>query len=131
MPDDLSKIKTIVIVMMENRSFDHILGYLSLPPFNRTDVNVHSTYPAWLARYTNKDKGQPYQPFLNTNPYDMPAEFDPPHERSNIKDQIGDLQGDGTYPMDGFVSAIPKGVSSDPAVRRLVMSYFGAAQAAM
>src|SRR5664279_4762517 len=127
----LDPIKTIVVVMMENRSFDHMLGYLSLPPFNRADVDGQSTDPAWLTRYTNKDQGQPYQPFLNTNPYDMPAEFDPPHERSNIKDQIGDLQSDGTYPMNSFVSAIPKGVSSDPAVRRLVMSYFGAAQAPM
>jgi phospholipase C len=28
MAKDLSRIKTIVIAMMENRSFDHILGYL-------------------------------------------------------------------------------------------------------
>ncbi len=29
MPPDLDPIKTIVILMMENRSFDHMLGYLS------------------------------------------------------------------------------------------------------
>jgi len=42
MPDDLSKINNIVIVMMENRSFDHMLGYLSLDPSNRTDVDGQS-----------------------------------------------------------------------------------------
>jgi len=29
--DQIDKIHNIVIVMMENRSFDHALGYLSLP----------------------------------------------------------------------------------------------------
>ncbi len=28
--DQLQKIKTIIVVMMENRSFDHMLGHLSL-----------------------------------------------------------------------------------------------------
>jgi phospholipase C len=29
---DLNRIKTIVVMMMENRSFDHLLGHLSLGP---------------------------------------------------------------------------------------------------
>ncbi len=68
MPIDLSPIRTIVVVMMENRSFDHLLGYLSLPPFNRTDVEGLSTDPAWLARFTNSDQGQSYPPRLNLDP---------------------------------------------------------------
>ena len=44
----LDPIKTIVVVMMENRSFDHMLGYLSLPPFNRTEVDGLKADPAWL-----------------------------------------------------------------------------------
>ena len=35
----LSDIKNIVILMMENRSFDHLLGYLSLGAGGRADVN--------------------------------------------------------------------------------------------
>ena len=31
MPKDLSRVQNIVITMLENRSFDHILGYLGLP----------------------------------------------------------------------------------------------------
>ena len=88
MPDDLSKIKNIVILMMENRSFDHMLGYLSLAPFNRTDVEGQSLDPAWLQRFTNYDGGQAYQPFHSTDPHMMPDDFDPPHGRSNIADHI-------------------------------------------
>jgi phospholipase C len=31
MPAGLDLIDTIVVVILENRSFDHMLGYLSLP----------------------------------------------------------------------------------------------------
>jgi phospholipase C len=127
---DLSKIKTIVVVMMENRSFDHILGYLSLPPFNRVDVDGLSNDPGWLARFTNYDTGQAIQPFLNPDPYDMPDDFDPPHERVNMAGNLGPLQNN-VYPMNGFVSAIPSTVSTNPEVRKLVMSYFGAEQVPM
>jgi phospholipase C len=37
-PGNLSKIDHIVVVMMENRSFDHMLGYLSLPTSGAGDV---------------------------------------------------------------------------------------------
>src|SRR2546427_7240833 len=115
--------------MMENRSFDHMLGYLSLPPF-KADVNGQSTDPAWLARFTNVDQGQPLQPALSTNPYTLPSGFDPPHERVDVAAHLGTLQN-GEYLMNGFVSAIPNQVSADPAARRLVMDYFGAEQAPM
>ena len=36
---DLDNIKTIVIVMMENRSFDHILGYTSNLPWQISYVH--------------------------------------------------------------------------------------------
>lgn len=127
---NMDKIRNIVVVMMENRSFDHILGYLSLPPFSRSDVDGLSTDPAWLDRFTNYDNGQAIQPFPSLDPYDMPDEFDPPHERSNMAGNLGTLQNN-VYPMNGFVSAIPATVSANPAVRKLVMSYFGAAQVPM
>jgi phospholipase C len=130
MPDDLNKIKTIVIVMMENRSFDHMLGYLSLDPFNRKDVDGQSLDPDWLKRFTNFDSGLAIQSFHSLDPHMMPDDFDPPHERSNIAAQI-DPRQDDSFPLNGFVSAIPPNVSTDPAVRRMVMSYFGAEQAPM
>ena len=33
----MEQIEHLVLVMMENRSFDHYLGALNLPPENRTD----------------------------------------------------------------------------------------------
>ena len=125
---NLDKIKTIVVVMMENRSFGHMLGYLSLAPSNRADVNGQSLDPAWLARFANDDKGQAVQPFLNNDPYSLPPGFDPPHGRGDVAKHLGTPQG-GAYPMNGFVGAIPDTVSTDPNVRRLVMGYFGAKEA--
>ncbi len=125
---DLSSIKTVVIVMMENRSFDHMLGYLSLPPFNRTEVDGQSQDPAWLAKFTNYDGANAYPPFHSTDPHTMPANFDPPHERTNIAAQI-DPRQDDSFPLNAFVSAIPPSVSTDPSLRKLVMGYFGAAEA--
>jgi phospholipase C len=57
----------------------------------------------------------------------MPDDFDPPHERGNMAANLGSLQNN-LYPMNGFVSAIPASVSTNPDVRKLVMSYFGAEQ---
>jgi len=124
---NLSEIKHVFVVMMENRSFDHMLGYLSVPPFNRTEVDGLRADPDWVARFTNHDAGRAISPFLSTNPYTMPDDFDPPHERSNIAAQM-DPRQDSIYPMNGFAAAIPPSVSTDPEVRKLVMSYFGADQ---
>jgi hypothetical protein len=54
----------------------------------------------------------------------MPNDFDPPHERSNIAAQI-DPRQDDSFPLNGFVSAIPPKISTNPEIRKLVMSYFG------
>jgi phospholipase C len=121
-------IKTLVVVMMENRSFDHMLGYLSLPPYDRPDVLGQSLDPAWLAEFANPDGNQSFQPFHNTQPYYLPPGFDPPHQRSDVTHHLGSLNN-GVYPMNGFVNAIPQGVSSNPDHRRLVMGYFGADEA--
>jgi phospholipase C len=121
----LDNIKNIVIVMMENRSFDHMLGHLSLPPFNRRDVDGLSNDSEWIKRYTNYDGGNAYPPRRSTNPYWLPDKFDPPHERINIAEQLGKPVND-EYPMNGFVSALPQTLSTQPEDRRLVMDYFGA-----
>ncbi|HTL56595.1 MAG TPA: alkaline phosphatase family protein [Candidatus Limnocylindrales bacterium] len=123
----IDDIKTVVIVLMENRSFDHMLGYLSLPPSSRIDVDGQSADPAWLTKFANQDGTQQFQPFHNDDPYYLPAKFDPPHQRENVAEHLGVLNN-GTYAMNGFVAAIPQSVSSNPDHRRLVMGYFGAAE---
>ena len=127
---DLNKIKTIVVVMMENRSFDHMLGYRSLPPLS-ADVDGQRDDPAWKKQFANVDVGgEEAQPFHSDNPYSLPKDFDPPHQRSDVAKHLGELK-DGTYPMNGFVGAIPTAVSPYHTDRRLVMGYFGAKEAPM
>jgi phospholipase C len=125
---NLNDIKTVVIVLMENRSFDHMLGYLSLPPYNRTDVDGQRADSAWLSQFANPDGGQLFQAFHNEDPYYLPPGFDPPHQRKNVTNHLGSLNN-GVYSMNGFVGAIPQDVASNPNHRRLVMGYFRANEA--
>jgi phospholipase C len=118
------------MLMMENRSFDHLLGYLNLPGSGRTDVDGLEADPAWLAGHANPDGATMNPPYLSDDPYSMPAKFDPPHERTNVEANLGAVV-DGQFAMDGFINPIDPAVSSDPAVRKLVMSYFNAQSAPM
>jgi phospholipase C len=126
---NLEKIKTIVLVMMENRSFDHMLGYRSLPPLN-IPLDGQRENAAWKNAVANVDtiNGRAQEPFPNLNPYSLPSGFDPPHQRTDVAMHLGDFVN-GVYAMNGFIKAIPAKVSSNPNDRRLVMSYFGAAEA--
>lgn len=103
--DQLDKIHNIIIVMMENRSFDHAIGYLSLP---------ESAYPNWhkiegvrqaIAQgYTNLNPaGDPVSP----HPIDLfwNAAQDPPHERKPVARQLGAPSAQGLFPMNGFVQS--------------------------
>ncbi|HSL05706.1 MAG TPA: alkaline phosphatase family protein [Nitrospiraceae bacterium] len=96
-PDQL---KTIVVVMMENRSFDHVLGYLALPQFGgRTDVDglLHSdTDPAFANEYDH----QIYRPFSMS---DGPLNSDMPHSRREVSTQLAFRRKRAT--MSGFVQA--------------------------
>lgn len=85
MADLKRDIDTVVIVLMKNRSFDHILGYLGLPPDSRKIEELRLKDDPCFA---NPYNGQSYPPYHLTR-LDMP--HDPPHERPWIKEQIGDL----------------------------------------
>jgi phospholipase C len=130
MPVDLGRIKTIVIVMMENRSFDNLLGYLCLPPNNWKNVEGLATTQQWLDKVASIHEGTKYRPFLLTDPYDL-IDADPPHERDPIAIQMGEPVN-GIFPMNGFVTnyAIAKGAKPLTATSQPpVMGYFGADQA--
>jgi len=125
---ELNQIKTIVVVMMENRSFDHMLGYLSLDPYNWKVEGLGKT-PAWQDQSLSVFNGSKYPPFLLTDPYDL-IDADPPHERDQIATQMG-TPVNGAFPMDGFVTnyATAKGASPvNPDSKPPVMGYFTAEQ---
>lgn len=89
MPIDLDPIKTIVVVMMENRSFDNLLGYLALDPtWHGKNVEGVGGTEAWRDKVASIYNANRYSPFLLTDPYDA-IDADPPHERDPITLQMG------------------------------------------
>jgi phospholipase C len=123
---NLNSIETLVVVIMENRSFDHMLGYLSLPEFGKTLDGLQAD-PAWLSQVANAYGGESYRPFLY-EPLDLPA--DPPHERKDIAAQLGALSGN-SYPMNGFVESYASVTEIAPDKPPAVMGYYTPRQAPM
>ena len=96
----LADIETIVVVMLENRSFDNVLGHLSHPAFGaRSDVEGLLD-PEHTADYDNFFDNQAYKPFPSN---DKPFRHDLPHTRGTIARQIEVIGGQAT--MAGFVQA--------------------------
>lgn len=124
---NLEAVKRIVVVIMENRSFDHMLGHLSLAPANRSDVDGLRNDEAWLKSLANPYETMRFGPFHLTDPYHN-IDADPPHERGPVANQLG-TPVDGVFPMNGFVTnyAGAKGAASlTQAKPPPVMGYFGA-----
>src|SRR5689334_9821301 len=118
------QVDTIVFLMMENRSFDHVFGYLSKPPFSWTSVDGLKDDPAWLKKYTNYYVGPDgFVPFPLANGIETPLADDPPHDRNQIRLQMGALTNNA-YEMNGFVRSyyFRNGISNPPEV----MGYFSA-----
>jgi len=96
---DLSRIQYVVIVYLENRSFDHVLGYLNLPGNHPKWQGIDGIFEA-MKYYT----GFAYPPHPLTRPNIDP---DPPHERENIAIQINSAP----KKMQGFVDSCVRAVS--------------------
>ena len=111
---NLEKVDHIVVLMMENRSFDHMLGYLSLEG-GRSDVD------GLREGLANEHQGRSYP--ISHLSSTVIAE-DPDHTAKAVDLQIGDGK------MDGFVASYAatmesRGVENgDPAP---IMGYYNAA----
>ena len=112
---NLDALGTVAIVMLENRSFDHMLGYLSLiEPKMAIDGLVAPDdtsvdYRKVAAQVINDEylnisssDGEFHYPFHRQ---DTPLAIDLPHDRHSVSEQLGTKNQDGTYSMDGFVNA--------------------------
>jgi phospholipase C len=111
---NLEKVDHIVVLMLENRSFDHMLGYLSLET-GRGDVD------GLRAEFANRYDGRVYP----VHPLDSTAIVDDPdHSGDAVELQIGGGR------MDGFVESFAKTLA-DREVRDgdpgRVMGYYNAA----
>jgi phospholipase C len=110
---DLGKVDHIVVLMLENRSFDHMLGYLSLEG-GREDVDGLRT------KFVNEHNGRRY-PIHHLD--STAIADDPDHSASSVDLQIGGGR------MDGFVASFARTLESrgvaaaDPG---RVMGYYNA-----
>jgi len=111
---NLEKVEHVVVLMLENRSFDHMLGYLSL---NGGRPDIDGLRP----EFANEYQGRIYPVHhLDTTTVDV----DPDHSASAVDVQIAD----GT--MGGFAASLAGTLESrgiqdgDPA---LVMGYYDGA----
>jgi phospholipase C len=126
----LSKIDHIVVLMMENRSFDQVLGYLSRE-LGRTDVNGLNTLPP------DPDINPQFNRHNNRNLFPQRATSTawpvfkgpsgayvtgPCHETECVHNQI---DGDRPTKMERFASDFARRAGDDPERLRLVMDYFG------
>jgi phospholipase C len=94
----MEQIEHFVLIMMENRSFDHYLGALNLPPENREDVEGLTRTVLPVNRHAGDpttDTGVPPWPLDDVRL----QFFDPPHESPEVRQQWNKGL------MDGFVSA--------------------------
>ncbi|MEO8857269.1 MAG: alkaline phosphatase family protein [Burkholderiaceae bacterium] len=112
--DNLKKIDHIVILMMENRSFDHMLGYLTLA--GRADVD--GLDKTMFNMYQPSTGGAPVkvgvQPMVSTG---MSGFHDPCHAGGCVDQQIA--QANGGF-VQNYHDSFP---ADDPGI---VMRYFGA-----
>lgn len=107
----LDRIDHIIVLMMENRSFDHMLGYLTLPgqdgngsPAEPTRTDLRGLTGRETNPDPNSDRAMSLKQLENTALPNSPV-----HEHEGVLEQINDGR------MDGFVSTfVPKdGIEAD------------------
>jgi len=118
------KVKTVILLMFENRSFDHMLGHLSLQGIN---PNVNGlNVPLTQDHYRNIFNGKAYFPYPLYGL--VPLTCDIPHEYDFVKTQLNWNPIQEKFLMDGFVKAYAKSSETEPVVEAEPMGYFTADQ---
>lgn len=115
--NNIQQVETIFVLMFENRSFDHLMGYLGLPPYSRDVEGLQKA-----AGFTNEYNGFEYPIFPLGNP-NKKLPDDPQHERPFIATQL-DPDGDDSYSMRGFVRSYAQQREIDPGDKPIVMGYY-------
>jgi phospholipase C len=121
MASPLDHVQTIVLLMFENRSFDHLLGHLSLD----NPASLIDGYRDPTTRYTNVYNGDAYHPFPIEK--DISLSFDLPHEYNYVDTQL-QIGPNGTFSMQGFVEAYARATGVSPNLQCDPMGYFTAGQ---
>ncbi len=121
----LTDIDHIVVVIMENRSFDHGLGHLSTPGGGSRPVDGIRTDPGWLTAHANSYEGATFESQPLT-PGDQVI-VDPSHDYVAIGTQINTPAVGGSN-MGGFVRSYANPTTGNPVPtdRSKVMGYYDA-----
>jgi len=96
-PEFRERVQHIVVVMMENRSFDHVLGYLGKSRWRLGDPEDPESTVEGLPDEERSVTwaGKPYSTFpLGTTEWHGPARQDPPHSGKMVGWQV---EEDGRY----------------------------------
>jgi phospholipase C len=121
-------IKHIFVVMLENRSFDHMLGAMRA---ENPAIDGLRDDPAWLDSVANAHGGARYRPFPLSSPRTK-LNADPPHGRTATGVQIAPQPGGG-FAMNGFVESLAasrSGLTIDGGANPpATMGWFGPKQA--
>ncbi len=107
---------------MENRSFDHILGHLTLED---PQLDIDGLREP-LVNYNNIYNGTNYS--LYNLPHDVELDFDVPHEYNYVATQLKANPVNGKFTMQGFVEAFAMTTGGVVNPECLPMGYFNAAQ---
>lgn len=99
MANNLDKIKTIAILMFENRSFDHMLGHLS---YEGIHAGVRGLTPP-LSNYSNLYEGNSYNPYQLMEDRELDADL--PHGVNTVAQQLAKHPVTGRFTMGGFVQS--------------------------
>jgi phospholipase C len=119
----LAKIDHIVVLMMENRSFDQVLGYLSRE-LGRTDVNGLNDLPEdpqVNSQYNRHNDRNFFPRRALSTAWPSLAFPGPCHETDCVMSQIDENMG-------RFVASFAERVGNEPEHLRLVMDYFNGDQ---
>jgi len=95
-------VDTVVLVMMENRSFDHMLGHLSYRQYDNGRSVDGLKDPLDQPGYQNRYTGEVYYPYEMQDGV-LPSDL--PHEREEVEVQLAKSKVSGKYMMSGFVEA--------------------------
>jgi phospholipase C len=121
----LNKVKTVVLLMFENRSFDHMLGHLSYEKIN----NQADGLRAPLSNFNNIYKGDTYNAFAMKGDSQLP--FDLPHEYNDVTKQMARSGVTGKFTMSGFVKSYAETTALTPNPQCQPMGFFKSAQVSM
>lgn len=118
MIDVSEKIKTVVLLMFENRSFDHMLGHLSLENINTAVDGLKQP----MSAYDNLYNGSSY-PLFRVEA-DSFLQSDVPHEWQYVDTQLAKSPVTQRYTMRGFIEAYADFIKDEPNPMADPIGYF-------